>query len=111
MSRIHPHHRSTGPAHVPGVLAAVVVGLMVGGLPARPAEAGTLPARATASLHRAKPLKTLPALKVAKPAATSGMVSPYARAAAQRNESGRPPPGHAYVPPRPTANPTSRLAQ
>jgi hypothetical protein len=84
---------------------------MVGGLSAWPAGARTPSTRATASLHRAKPLKTLPALKVAKPAASSGMISPYARAGAQRNESGRVPPGHAYAPPRPTANPTDQLAQ
>jgi len=84
---------------------------MVGGFSTWPAEARTPSARATASLHRAKPLKTLPALKVAKPAATPGMISPYARAAAQRNEAGRHSPGHPYVPPAPAANPTGQLAQ
>jgi hypothetical protein len=111
MSRVHPQRRPTGPARVSGVLAAALVGLMVGGLSAWPAEAGTPSSRATGSLHRAKPLKTLPALKVARPAATPDMVSPYARAAAQRNESGRLPLGHSYVPPAPAANPTGQLAQ
>jgi hypothetical protein len=111
MSRVHPQQPLAGPARVPGVLAAALIGLMVGGLCAWPVEAGTPPARATASLHRTKPLKTLPALKVAKPAETSGLVSPYARAAAQRNESGRLPPGHAYVAPRPIANLTGQPAQ
>jgi len=108
MSRVHLQHRPTTPARAPRVLVTALVGLIVSGLPLWPVEAGT-PARAT-SLHRAKPLKTLPALKVTKPAATSGMVSPYARAAAQRNDSGRVPPGRASVPPRPTANLTGQAA-
>jgi hypothetical protein len=111
MSRFHPQHRLAGPARVPGVVAAALIGLMVGGLSASTVEAGTPSARTTASLHRAKPLKTLPALKVAKPAATSDMVSPYARAAAQRNESGRRPSGHAYLAPRSIAHLTGQPAQ
>jgi hypothetical protein len=95
MSRVH--------WFAPAAFSAALAGLMLGGLLAWPAEA--------ASLHKAKPLKTLPALKAAvKQASMPGMVSPYARAAAQRNESGRLPPGHPYVAPRPSANPVG-LAQ
>lgn len=95
MSRVH--------RFAPAALCAALAGLMLAGLLAGPAEA--------AALHKAKPLKTLPALKAAgKQASTPGMVSPYARAAAQRNESGRLPPAHAYVAPRPSANPVG-LAQ
>jgi hypothetical protein len=84
---------------------------MVGGLSAAPAEARMPPTKAAASLHKAKPLKALPALKVgAKPAATPRMASPYARAAAQRNDSGRVRPGHPYAPPVHAANPTGLLA-
>jgi len=68
--------------------------------------------KAEASLHRAKSLKALPALTAgATPAATSAMVSPYARAAAQRNESGRVPPGHPYAPTASAAHPAGQLAQ
>lgn len=98
--------------HSTKVLAAALVGLMVGGLSTSPAQATKQPAKKVASLHGAKPLKAWPALKVgAKPAATWGMVSPYARAAAQRNESGRPPPGRDYAPPAPAANSTRLLVQ
>jgi hypothetical protein len=45
------------------------------------------------------------------PTATPGMVSPYARAAAQSNESGRLPLGHPFVPPAPAAKPTGQPAQ
>jgi hypothetical protein len=85
MSRVH--------WFAPAALSAALAGLMLGGLLAGPAEA--------AAPHKAKPLKTLPALKGAvKQASIPGMVSPYARAAAQRNESGRLPAGHPYVSPR-----------
>lgn len=104
MSRVHPRHRPIGLARAPAALAVALMGVIAGGLLTRPAEAGALPTRAAASLQRAKPLKALPALKAGvKPARALGMVSPYAQAAAQRNESGRLPPGHAYIP-RPTAD-------
>jgi hypothetical protein len=95
MSRVH--------WFAPAALPAALAGLMLAGLLAAPAEA--------AALHKAKPLKTLPTLKAAvKQASTPGLVSPYARAASQRNESGRLPPGHPYVPPRSATNPAG-LAQ
>ncbi len=103
MSRVHPQHRPIGLSRAPAALAVALMGMIAGGLPTRPAVAGALPTTAAASLHRAKPLKALSALKAGvKPAPALGMVSPYAKAAAQRNESGRLPPGHAYAP-RPTA--------
>jgi hypothetical protein len=73
----------------PAAFSAALAGLMVSSL---------LSWTATASPHKAKPLKTLPAIKTAvKQPSMPGMVSPYARAAAQRNESGRLPSGHPYV--------------
>jgi hypothetical protein len=73
----------------PAAVSAALASLMIGSLLSWPAAA---------ALHKAKPLKTLPALKaVVKQPSMPGMVSPYARAAAQRNESGRPQPGHPYV--------------
>jgi hypothetical protein len=105
MSRIHPQHQPIGACRGLAILALAV--LAAGGLLTWPAGARATPARSTA-LHKARPLKTLPMLKAgATPASTSGVsptVSPYARAAAQRNESGRLPPGHAYVLPRTTPN-------
>ena len=106
MSRVHPNRRPFGRWFAPAAFSAALAGLMVGSLLSWPAEAGTTPRRAVASLSKAKPLKTLPALKAGvKQASVPAMVSPYARAAAQRNESGRLPPGHPYVPSRPSANP------
>src|ERR1700731_429586 len=105
MSRIHPQHQPIGACRSLAILALAV--LVAGGLLAWPAGARAMPAKST-SLHKARPLKTLPMLKAGpKPAATSRVsppISPYARAAAQRNESGRLPPGHAYVLPRTTPN-------
>ena len=91
MSRVH--------WFAPVAFSAALASLML----AWPAEA--------AALHKAKALKTLPTVKAAaKQASTPALVSPYARAAAQRNESGRLPSGHPYVAPRPSANPAG-LAQ
>jgi hypothetical protein len=111
MFRVHPKYRPCSRWLAPAAFSAALAALMLGSLLSWPAEAGATSRRAAASLSKAKPLKTLPALKAGvKPASMPGMVSPYARAAAQRNESGRLPPGHPYVPPRPAANPAG-LAQ
>ena len=112
MGRIYPPHQPIGAPRALAILAALG-GLMIA-LPSWASVGGTLQPRPVALLKKANPLKTLPTLKTPKPGPTPSMnsfVSPYARAAAQRNESGRLPPGHPYVPPRPAANPADRLAQ
>jgi hypothetical protein len=112
MTRVHPQRRSepmtpvrhpSGPApRVPAAvltLAAVLAGVMACGFLALPAGAQNLAARAATQRHKAKPLKTLPTVSTVKhpPTAANGQSSPYARAAAQRADSGLPPPGHAHV--------------
>ena len=61
-------------------------------------------ATAAAAVHKAKPLKTLRTSSGTwQPSAAGGHAptSPYARAAAQRDDSGAVPPGHAHVLQRP----------
>jgi hypothetical protein len=102
MSRVHLNRRPFGRWFAPAAFSAALAGLMIGSLLSWPAAA---------SPHKAKPLKTLPARKAdVKQPSAPGMVSPYTRAAAQRNEAGKVPPGHPYVAPRPSANPVG-LAQ
>jgi hypothetical protein len=75
------------------------------------AGAQALPAKPAPLHHKAKSrtgaksisLKALPAGQ--SPAARSGPVSPYERAAAQRAQSGEPPPGHPVVRPPVAAAP------
>jgi hypothetical protein len=112
MFRVHPNRRLCSRWLAPAAMCAVVAGLMVGSVLSGPAEAGTTSRKAAASLSKAKPLKTLPAFKAGvKQASMPGMVSPYARAAARRNESGRLPPGHPYVPLRSTTDTAGHTAQ
>jgi hypothetical protein len=80
------------------VLAIALIGVMVASLAALPASAKGLPPNPAAQLHTAKRLKVLPTLSGAKQvSATKHQSSPYARAAAQRADSGLPPPGHAHL--------------
>jgi hypothetical protein len=123
MFRVHPQRQTNAPAaqtryssgaeRVPAAvpaLAGVVVTLLVSGMLASSAGAVTLPTRSAAVQHRAKPLKTLPAHAAVKQAieAPNGSRSPYALAAAQRTDSGLPPPGRSNVlrhaAPSPTAD-------
>jgi hypothetical protein len=125
MSRAHPQHqsdllaallrRSLVTARAVAVtlgLAAALGAAVAGGILPPSAMAHSSPARPMAQPHKGKRLKSLPTVSTAAQApAGNGQSSPYARAAAQRNESGRLPPGHAYVPPRPTANLAGQPAQ
>jgi hypothetical protein len=93
--------RCPGAARAPAALRVLVIafaGVMVASLAALPAGAKGLPPSPAAQLHKAKRLKVLPTLSGVKQAsATKQQSSPYARAAAQRAESGLPPPGHAHM--------------
>lgn len=107
MSRIYPPDQPIAGARTPRarVLLAAFGGLMIT-LASGSFAAGTQ-TRPAASLHQAKPLKTLPTLKAAR-SGTDSFLSPYARAAAERNESGRS--GHRYVPPRSSASPDDHFS-
>ncbi len=82
----------------------LLVALFTLSVPAPAALAQGLPARAAAKAHKARRVRTLPSLPAAtvanKPTEPAGNTSPYARAAAARNDAGVPPPGRRPV--RPT---------
>jgi hypothetical protein len=118
MSRAHPQHQSdllavllhrslvtTRDLAVKLGLAAALGAVVAGGILPLSATAHSSPTRPMIQPHKGKRLKSLPTVSTATQAPSeNGQSSPYARAAAQRNESGRLPPGHAYVLQRPTAN-------
>jgi hypothetical protein len=126
MPRVHPQHRpdrmarplrhplgSTHARAAARTLAAALAVLLAGGLLALPTGAATLPTRSVVLHHKAKPLKALPTLGAAKHtiAAANGQISPYARAAAKRADSGLPPAGRAHVLWPTAANPINKPAQ
>lgn len=84
------------PAAVRAVAVALAGVMAAGPLPAS-AGAQNLPVRAAAHPHKAKRLISLPTAAKQTAATVSGPRSPYARAAAQRADSGAPPPGHPHV--------------
>ena len=124
MSRAHLQHQSDllaaslrplFSARALAVKLGLAVGLgavVAGAILPLSAMAHSSPARSMIQQHRGKRLKSLPTVSAAAQAPVgNGQSSPYARAAAGRNESGRLPPGHAYVPRRPNANLAGQPAQ
>jgi hypothetical protein len=77
------------------ILAVAIASAFV----ALPAASVNRPARTAIQPHKAKPLKALrtTSARTQAQSAAPGPISPYARAAAQRDAAGLAPPGHARV--------------